>query len=546
MPALRTRDTQSRTLEVTTDASAPQPPSLHIVSPTPRSFTFPSTHNLSDSPYSSPSSSPFEPDLRSLPSSSSHCTLSTSTPPPPPVARPFSPESPSVHYPTESPITTSNLKRRKSSCSSDVVERRPKKGDEDYIKRPENAFILFRRKCCEDRQAVEEGTAAAADGPTKKQRQADLSKTISQQWKSLSAEERQFWEQLAKDKKKEHEALYPNYVYRPQRAKDKDSKLKGKKLKKIDQEETDSVSFVVPVNRGFGRSASMPTPPPFQSIQVPNVYQFTPSCPTSPSLLPMISRRSAHPGHQEPVDILSNFDYVPNNSYVPPSFSVPGQFEATLQVSIHRGGGSIEPFVALSNNRYPPFKSSEFLRSMFNVPNQQQQQQSQQPQQLNLQSNEPSLLPAHQIVSPASSIGSGSSGPSSPATGPYTPTNALVSHFLPQPTNLTGLEAQAQAEMELQMEMQMQAEFANFQWGGSANDLWGNEPSVLMGDDFDIHAIPPIELGIPKYTESMALAGPTALEFGQEFTQALEARQFSDESQRGLIAFDEMMAGHVF
>ncbi|KAF9052018.1 hypothetical protein BJ165DRAFT_928769 [Panaeolus papilionaceus] len=248
----------------------------------------------------------------------------------------------------------------------------------------------------------------------------------------------------------------------------------------------------------------MPTPPPYQSIQVPNVYQFTPSCPTSPSLLPMISRRSAHPGHQE-VDILSNFDYVPSNTYVPPSFSVPGHFEATLQ-------------------------SSEFLRSMFNVP--QQQQQQQQPHQLNLQSNEHSLLPAHQLVSPAS--------------GPYTPTNALVSHFLPSSTNLSGIEAQAQAEMELQMEMQMQAEFANFQWGGG-NDLWGNEPSVLMGDDFDIHAIPPIELGIPKYTENMALGAHTALEFGQEFTQALEARQYSDESQHGgLIAFDEMMAGHVF
>ncbi|TFK39213.1 hypothetical protein BDQ12DRAFT_585194, partial [Crucibulum laeve] len=55
----------------------------------------------------------------------------------------------------------------------------------------------------------------------KKQRQADLSKTISQQWKGLSPEERQYWEQLAKEKKKEHEQMYPNYVYRPQRAKDK-------------------------------------------------------------------------------------------------------------------------------------------------------------------------------------------------------------------------------------------------------------------------------------------------------------------------------------
>jgi hypothetical protein len=114
---------------------------------------------------------------------------------------------------------------------------------------------------------------------------------------------------------------------------------------------------------------------------------------------------------------------------------------------------------------------------------------------------------------------------------------------------MSGVEEQAQAEMELQMQMQMQAEFASYSWGGNGNDLWGSEPSVLLGDDFDIHAIPPIELGIPKYTESISLAGPvpTALEFGQEFTQALEARQFSDECQHGgLIAFDEMMAGHVF
>jgi hypothetical protein len=207
---------------VTTDA--PQPPSLTIVSPTPRTFSFPATHNLADSPYSSPSSSPFEPDLRSFPPQS--CTLATDFPPsivtPPPPFAHLRPESPCP----SSPVAPPTHKRRKSSCSSDVVERRPKKGDEDYIKRPENAFILFRRKCCEDRQAEED--AAKADG-AKKPRQADLSKTISQMWKSLPPEERQKWEQMAKDKKKEHEQLYPNYVYRPQRSKDKDGKTKSNK-----------------------------------------------------------------------------------------------------------------------------------------------------------------------------------------------------------------------------------------------------------------------------------------------------------------------------
>lgn len=248
-------------LEVTTDT--PQPPTLAIISPTPRAFTFPTSHNLTDSPYSSPSASPFE--------------LACSTPP--------------SSYRTLSPATS----------SPSPTSRRPKKGDEDYIKRPENAFILFRRKCCEDRQ----------DTATKKQRQADLSKTISQQWKGLSAEERQYWEQLAKEKKKEHEQMYPNYVYRPQRT--KKSNAAGKKSGGGRRESVDSeyMSFVLPM-RQHGRSSSAPSP--YQAIQVPNVYMPAPSCPTSPSLLPMISasRRSSDVG----------FDFQPATYY-----------EASLQVS---------------------------------------------------------------------------------------------------------------------------------------------------------------------------------------------------------------------
>jgi hypothetical protein len=91
-----------------------------------------------------------------------------------------------------------------TSTVSDISERRPKKGDEDYIKWPENAFILFHRKCCEDRNLAQ-GVGDAGDGdgsaPTKKQRQADPLKTISQQWKCLPPEKCQYWEDLAKEKK---------------------------------------------------------------------------------------------------------------------------------------------------------------------------------------------------------------------------------------------------------------------------------------------------------------------------------------------------------
>ena len=72
-------------------------------------------------------------------------------------------------------------------------------------KGPENVFILFRHKFCEDHQQVEGASESCvkANGPL----------DTSQQWKSLFPEAGQYWQQLAKDK--EHEQIVPNYVYGP-------------------------------------------------------------------------------------------------------------------------------------------------------------------------------------------------------------------------------------------------------------------------------------------------------------------------------------------
>ncbi|KAK0444643.1 uncharacterized protein EV420DRAFT_1648746 [Desarmillaria tabescens] len=386
MPALRTRDAQSRSLEVTTDA--PQPPTLAIISPTPRAFTFPTTHNLTDSPYSSPSNSPFE-------------LAATSTPP--------------SSYRTLSPATTT---------SPSPKERRPKKGDEDYIKRPENAFILFRRKCCEDRQ---EGSPPT----TKKQRQADLSKTISQQWKGLSAEERQYWEQLAKEKKKEHEQMYPNYVYRPQRTKKASAGGRksgsGGRRESVDSE---YMSFVLPTRQLHGRSSSAPSP--YQAIQIPNVYMSPPSCPTSPSLMPMISasRRGSEVA----------FDFQPTTT----AYNM--GYEATLQppeyVYDTQGGGGL--------------------------------------------TNSPTeLLPPAQITSPPSSICS------SPRSGPFTPPTNLP---LPTYPSSSLDQEQQQAEFDLSLNF-----FNNASWWGSQDSTSSSSSGGFAPDDFDMNAIPPIDLGIPKF-----------------------------------------------
>jgi hypothetical protein len=49
------------------------------------------------------------------------------------------------------------------------------------------------------------------------QRQADMSKIVSQLWKGLSEEERAVWEGKAATIKREHEAKHPNYQYHPGR-----------------------------------------------------------------------------------------------------------------------------------------------------------------------------------------------------------------------------------------------------------------------------------------------------------------------------------------
>ncbi|KAJ3841246.1 hypothetical protein F5878DRAFT_658664 [Lentinula raphanica] len=497
MPALRTRDTQSRPLEVTTDA--PQPPTLTIVSPTPRAFTFPISHNLSDSPYSTPSNSPFEPDLNSLAISSASSCI---TPPP----RTFSPTS-SLTSVSPSPTTNTSTSRLSQKLPGSDAERRPKKGDEDYVKRPENAFILFRRKCCELQTSEED---SASGRRAKKQRQADLSKTISQQWKSLTPEEKRYWEGLADEKKKEHAQKHPGYVFRPQRVRDKDGKARNKKRKpKMDKDslavegsppkDTQSMSFVVAPPRQHGRSVSAPTPPPisYQSIQFPNLYSSSPSCPSSPSLLPMISRRVTHSG--DPEDVMANFDFLPNQGHLlPPAFGA----------------------------EQPELQSSEFVRNMFNMTSNEAP--------LTLSTDSSLLLPAHQIVSSASTVGTNSSGPSSPNNGPFTPiypTHPYDSFDLSSVSNNSCLpDSHVQPNLDMHLDMSTSSVFpysANY-W--NMHSAWQDESNMaMMHNDFDLSSIPSLEMSSPKYVdESNAyIASPEAMGMG-EYPQGYR-QEFSNE-----------------
>ncbi|KAF9261283.1 HMG-box, partial [Marasmius fiardii PR-910] len=72
----------------------------------------------------------------------------------------------------------------------------------NHIPRPPNAFILYR---------------AVMLRQLSKKPQSALSQEIGKMWKSLDAEERRKWYDLAEEAKQQHSLAYPGYKYRPER-----------------------------------------------------------------------------------------------------------------------------------------------------------------------------------------------------------------------------------------------------------------------------------------------------------------------------------------
>jgi len=202
-----------------------------------------------------------------------------------------------------------------------------------------------------------------------------------------------------------------------------------------------------------------------------------------------------HPDYQDYQDA-ANFDYVPNNNF---SFSQSGQLEASLQ-------------------------SSEFLRSMFSMPV--DPRHSLHPLDVSQE-----LLPPLSILSPGSSVGSTSSSPSSPSTGPITPQQVIAQSFA-----VNASEPKTQAELDLQMEMQHG--YTGYAWG--SNVLWPVHSELFLQNDFELSAIPPIELGDCKYPAlEMELNHPV-------YSDMMAMSQYPEGGQEGILAFDEMMATQGF
>ncbi|GAA5997605.1 hypothetical protein JCM5350_006648 [Sporobolomyces pararoseus] len=141
--------------------------------------------------------------------------LSDATLPQPPLSSSYpsssqpSPESPAVRAPSK---PAKNVKPKKSHA---------RKTAPGHIKRPPNAFILFRSHCCGPKGDASEpdppGTAHARHlASLDINNSQHVSLIVSQIWKGMKPEDKAYWEQKAQAAKEEHQRLYPEYRYKPQ------------------------------------------------------------------------------------------------------------------------------------------------------------------------------------------------------------------------------------------------------------------------------------------------------------------------------------------
>lgn len=173
-------------------------------------------------------------------------------------------------------------------------------------------------------------------------------------------------------------------------------------------------------------------------------------------------------------------------------------------------------------------------------------------------SNGPMPSPLSRISPPSS----GTSSPSSPDSGPFTPSTAALPYsFMPSmpPQDFEHLGpldpidpslSQPTSDFDSQAELQNQ-DFSQFSWAWPDS----NAPAML-DNNWDISSIPSALLGeqpgmggkmsmMPGHELDGDMCG-TGLDFGQDFSQALESSWSGSGDPTLLGSYDEYMAGTAF
>ena len=98
-------------------------------------------------------------------------------------------------------MPSQSISSRKIKQKNDKV-----KDKEHHIKRPANSFMIWAQTY---RKKVFEANTTLNN--------AEISKLLGQQWKTLSNEEKQIYKDKAEQVKEEHKIQFPNYKYRPEK-----------------------------------------------------------------------------------------------------------------------------------------------------------------------------------------------------------------------------------------------------------------------------------------------------------------------------------------
>jgi hypothetical protein len=146
------------------------------------------------------------------------------------------------------------------------------------------------------------------------------------------------------------------------------------------------------------------------------------------------------------------------------------------------------------------------------------------------------LLPPHKSIPLASSARS--LRPSSPVSGLYNTLAAIANQSFTQQFAGTDMPVPDASpdELKLPTDMQLDQHFLSYAW--DASSIWPTDSEILLDDDFDLNAIPAIDIGNGTINDQF-VESASVLKFGREFASALEGREYSQENT---INFDETMA----
>ncbi len=124
-----------------------------------------------------------------------------------------------------------------------------KKTAPDHIKRPRNAYIIFRSHIVSQKLIPKEV----------EHDHRNISRIIAHMWKSLAQEDRAHYEKIAYEEKERHKQLFPNYRYQPTTRRTNVNKRNVKKLENGD-EECQEIADIILKAQGKGGVAANPEP----------------------------------------------------------------------------------------------------------------------------------------------------------------------------------------------------------------------------------------------------------------------------------------------